>query len=104
MQKFLIAWTVGLIKANEKTKWTDMMRIWRLGQNSAPDVTPRIEWQDPTSGEVYYARTIGKECLFGAAANACAGGQVVQKGIDRESLLKQVRELVAQSIRRTLPT
>src|SRR4029078_8440844 len=37
VQKFLIAWTVALIKANEKTKWTDMMRICRLGQNSAPD-------------------------------------------------------------------
>jgi hypothetical protein len=81
VQKFLVAWTVALIKANEKTNWTDMMRIWRLGQNASPDITPRIEWQDPTSGEIYYARTVGTECLFGDAQNACAGGQVVQKGV-----------------------
>ncbi|HET6283158.1 MAG TPA: hypothetical protein VFH73_19525, partial [Polyangia bacterium] len=81
VQKFVIAWTVALITANEKTQWTDMMRIWRLGQNSSPDITPRIEWQDPTSGETYYARAMGTECLFGNAASNCAGGKVVQKGI-----------------------
>jgi hypothetical protein len=81
VQKFLIAWTVAFIRANDKTNWTDMMRIWRLGQDAAPDLTPRIEWQDPTSGETYYARTIGTECLYGDASNGCAGGKIVQKGI-----------------------
>ena len=81
VQKFLIAWTVALIKANEKTQWTDMMRIWKLGQNTAPDVSPRIEWQDPASGQLYYARTFGKECLFGDASNGCAGGKLVERGI-----------------------
>ena len=81
VQKFLIVWTVSFIKANQKTDWTDMMRIWRLGENTAPEVTPRIEWQDPVSGETYYARAIGTECLFGDATNNCAGGQIVQKGI-----------------------
>jgi hypothetical protein len=81
VQKFLIAWTVAFIKANDKTTWTDMMRIWRLGQNPAPDLTARIEWQDPTSGETYYARAIGTECFYGDPANGCAGGKIVQKGI-----------------------
>ena len=58
-----------------------MMRIWRLGENASPDVSPRIEWQDPISGETYYARTFGTECMFGDAQNACAGGKVVQKGV-----------------------
>jgi hypothetical protein len=80
-QKFLIAWTVALIKANEKTSWSDMMRIWRLGQNASPDLAQRIEWQDPSSGQTYYARVFGSECLFGDAQNSCAGGKVVQKGI-----------------------
>ena len=44
-------------------------------------MTPRIEWQDPGSGEIYYAHTIGTECLFGDATNNCAGGQIAQKGI-----------------------
>jgi hypothetical protein len=74
-------WTVSFVKANQKTNWTDMLRIWRLGENAAPDVTPRIEWQDPGSGEIYYAHASGTECLFGDATNNCAGGQIVQKGI-----------------------
>ncbi|MEO8212258.1 MAG: hypothetical protein ABI560_03650 [Myxococcales bacterium] len=81
VQKFLMAWTVAFIKANEKTAWTDMMRIWKLGQNASPEIEPRLEWQDPVSGEIYYARTFGTECLFGDVANGCAGGKVVQKGI-----------------------
>ena len=81
VQKFLMVWTVALIKANEKTNWTDMMRIWRLGQNASPDIDQRIEWQDPISGEVYYARDFGTECLFGNAAAGCTGGKQVQKGI-----------------------
>jgi hypothetical protein len=81
VQKFLILWTVAYIKANQKTNWTDTLRIWRLGENSAPDVDPRIEWQDPVSGETYYARASGTECLFGDATNNCAGGQIVQQGI-----------------------
>ncbi len=81
VQKFLMAWTLTYIKANEKTDWTDTLRIWRLGQNAAPDLEPRIEWQDPVSGELYVARTKGSECLFGDAANACAGGKLVEKGI-----------------------
>jgi hypothetical protein len=95
VQKFLIAWTVGLIKANEKTKWTDMMRIWRLGSESAPDITPRVEWRDPISGQTYYARDIGKECLFGDATNACAGGQMVQKGIAAR-VLEYANQLTAR--------
>ena len=81
VQKFLIVWTISFIRANQKTDWTDMLRIWRLGQNPTPDLTPRIEWQDPISGETYYARTIGTECLYGDASNGCAGGKIVQKGI-----------------------
>jgi hypothetical protein len=81
VQKFLMAWTVALIKANDKTNWTDMMRIWKLGANTTPDYAQRIEWQDPISGDTYYARTFDTECLFGDGTSSCAGGQVVQKGI-----------------------
>ncbi|HVR63258.1 MAG TPA: zinc-dependent metalloprotease [Polyangia bacterium] len=95
VQKFLMVWTVALIKANEKTNWTDMMRIWRLGQNASPEIDQRIEWQDPTSGEIYYARDFGTECLFGDAANACAGGTVVQKGIAAR-VLEYANQLTAR--------
>ena len=93
----MIAWTVALIKANEKTQWTDMMRIWKLGQNAAPDIAPRIEWQDPSSGELYYARTFGKECLFGDATNGCAGGKMVEKGIAAR-VLEYANQLTAGAI------
>jgi hypothetical protein len=94
VQKFLIAWTVAFIRANQKTSWTDMMRIWRLGQDTAPDLTARIEWQDPASGETYYAHAIGTECLFGDATNACAGGKIVQKGIAAR-ILEYANQLTA---------
>ncbi|XXT16216.1 hypothetical protein WME94_38890 [Sorangium sp. So ce429] len=85
VQKFLIAWTLAYIPANGKTNWMDMMRIYRLGTDSEPGIEQRIEWQDPTSGQIYYARTYGMECLFGTGADRASckdtGGKWVQKGI-----------------------
>jgi hypothetical protein len=57
-----------------------MMKIYRLGPEVTPAFENRIEWQDPISGDVYYARTYGKECLFGTG-DTCVGGKIVQKGI-----------------------
>jgi len=94
VQKFLIAWTVALIKANERTNWTDMLRIWRLGENPNPDFDQRIEWQNPVSGEVYVARSFGTECLFGDTANGCQGGKVVERGIAAR-ILQYANELTA---------
>ncbi|APR87679.1 hypothetical protein A7982_13028 [Minicystis rosea] len=92
VQKFLIAWTLAHIPANQKTGWVDMMRITRLDDGPAPALEDRIEWQDPVSGQIYYARTYGMECLFGSPAAtdraSCeiangkpTGGRWVQKGI-----------------------
>ena len=36
-----------------------MMKIYKLGPDSDPVFEQRIEWQDPKSGDVYYARTYG---------------------------------------------
>jgi hypothetical protein len=85
VQKFLIAWTAAHIPANQHSQQIDSMRIYRLGLNSDPAFENRIEWQDPQSGQLYYAKTFGQECLFGAGADAedCAasGGKWVEKGI-----------------------
>jgi hypothetical protein len=94
VQKFLIAWTLAYIPANQQSNWVDMMRIYRIGQNADPALDQRIEWQDPLSGEMFYARTYGKECLFGAVKStdvtdlqkktSCESnghGHWVQKGI-----------------------
>jgi hypothetical protein len=83
VQKFLIAWTLAYLPENQKTTWLDMMSIYRL--DADPRIEGRIEWQDPTSGQLYYARTYGMECLFGtgsdAATCAASNGKWAQKGI-----------------------
>ncbi len=92
VQKFMIAWTLAYIPANQQADWVDMMRIYRLGQNASPDITNRVEWQDPVSQEIYYAKSYGKECLFGSPTatdkvscegtlTAPTGGHWVEKGI-----------------------
>jgi hypothetical protein len=94
VQKFWIAWTMAFVTANQRSDWVDMMSIYRLGRNTDPELEPRIEWQDPTSGVSYYARTYGKECLFGDPNDACKGGKVVEKGIAAR-VLEYANELTA---------
>ncbi len=72
VQKFLIAWTLLYATADDMTQWVDMMRIWRAGTTPEPLFEERIEWQDPQSGQIYYAKTYGTEVIE---------GQEVQKGI-----------------------
>jgi hypothetical protein len=70
-QKFLIAQTLMYLVDNERTEWFDMMRLWRLGSDADPAFTNRIEFHDP-SGQVWVAKTYGKETIF---------GKEVQRGI-----------------------
>jgi hypothetical protein len=72
------------------------MRLYRLGANSDPAFEERIEWQDPSSGELYYAKTFGTECLFGDPADGCTGGRVVQKGIAAR-VLEYANELTGRA-------
>ncbi|HTQ04657.1 MAG TPA: hypothetical protein VMI54_12410 [Polyangiaceae bacterium] len=94
VQKFLIAWTVSYIKANEKSQWLDMLRIYRDGANPDPGLGQQIEWEDPVSGEVYHASSYGEECFYGTDAN-CTGGKLVEKGIAAR-VLEYANELTAQ--------
>jgi hypothetical protein len=92
VQKFMIAYTLAYIPADQQANWVDMMRIYKQGPNSAPAFNNRIEWQDPVSGDLYYAKTYGMECLFGSSTattkTLCegtvqnpTGGHWVQQGI-----------------------
>lgn len=113
VQKFLIAWTAAYISANQKAEWIDMMRIYRVGPHNEPSFEGRVEWQDPFSGQIYYAKTYGKECLFGTVkidptdptseittdagkAKECvkSGGKWVQRGIAAR-VLEYANELTA---------
>ena len=79
VQKFLIAWTMAFVTANQRSEWVDMIDLY--GSVGTRTLLSASSWQDPTSGETYYARSYGKECLFGDAADGCAGGKLVEKGI-----------------------
>jgi hypothetical protein len=89
VQKFLIAWTLAYIPADQQTNWIDMLRLYRAGENSDPVFADRVEWQDPVSGEFFYAKSYGHECLFGSSAVpptdlatcTAASGKWVEKGI-----------------------
>jgi hypothetical protein len=99
VQKFLIAWTLTYLPANEKGQWLDMMRVYRMGEDADPQIDARIEWQDPASGQVYVARTYGMECLFGAGTDreACegSGGTWAQRGIAAR-VLQYANELTSK--------
>lgn len=99
VQKFLIAWTLTHLPVNQKVGWIDMMRVYKQGEDAAPEIGARIEWEDPTSGQVYSARTYGMECLFGAGSDrdACeaSGGKWAQKGIAAR-VLQYANELTSK--------
>ena len=95
VQKFLIAWTVAYIKANEKTDWTDMMRIWRLGVNAAPRSSrasngrTRCRARSTTRASIGHGVPVRRR-----ARTAAPGGKMVQKGIAAR-VLEYANELTA---------
>jgi hypothetical protein len=62
-----------------KEDWIDMMRIFRLGTNSAPlfPAAEQATWVDPLSGQSYVAHRYGTEKL---------DGQTVDRGIGARML------------------
>jgi hypothetical protein len=95
VQKFLIAWTIGYIKANEKSQWLDMMRIFKAGANANPELGQQVEWEDPTSGQLYHAASFGSECFYGTG-DTCQGGKMVEKGIAAR-VLEYANQLTAKA-------
>jgi hypothetical protein len=94
VQKFLVAWTVGYIKANEKSQWLDQLRTYKGGVNPDPTLPQQVEWEDPVSGTVYHAASFGQECFYGTGDN-CDGGELVEKGIAAR-VLEYANQLTAQ--------
>ncbi|MCP4674560.1 MAG: hypothetical protein GY854_03390 [Deltaproteobacteria bacterium] len=70
-QKFLIAWTLLYLPANQQQDWLNLLRIWELGKDADPNIDKRIEFHNP-GGKTYVARTFGTEQIF---------GKTVQRGI-----------------------
>lgn len=85
-QKFLIAWTMMYLPANQQQDWIDMMRVWEMGEDADPGFDNRIEYHHPT-GKVYVAKTYGTETIF---------GKTVQRGIAAR-VLEYANELMEQA-------
>ncbi|MFO0659734.1 MAG: hypothetical protein U0165_07880 [Polyangiaceae bacterium] len=81
VQKFLIAWSLAYIQANERTDWLNEMRIYKVGAEADPQLDRRIEWHDPSTGVTYTAQRYGTECIYGDENNNCAGGDSAEIGI-----------------------
>jgi hypothetical protein len=65
VQKFLIFSALLNLPESYKEDWIDMMRIFRLGTNSAPSFTEQAKWVDPLSGQSYVAHRYGLEKVDG---------------------------------------
>jgi hypothetical protein len=87
-QKFLIFDTLMYLPANQMRDWLDMMRLWRLGEDSDPGMpeAARIEWHNP-QGDTFVARRYGTEVIF---------GKTVEKGIAAR-VLEYTNELMEQA-------
>jgi hypothetical protein len=62
-----------------KRDWMDMMRIFRLGTNSAPLFPPaeQATWVDPLSGQSYVAHRYGTEVLDGQSLDRGIGARML---------------------------
>jgi len=75
-QKFLIAFTLNYLPANQQQQWMNQLALWELGRDTDPEFDNRIEFHSPT-GRTYVAKTFGKETVF---------GKTVQKGVSARML------------------
>jgi hypothetical protein len=82
-QKFAMLLSLIFIRENQKTYWTDQMRLYD-GNVDNPDFDDRVEFHDP-SGRTWIARSFGTEVLF---------GKTVEKGIGAR-MLQYANELLA---------
>jgi hypothetical protein len=85
VQKFFIAWTIGLIKANEKTPWLDSMRLYRLGQNANPRLDRTHRVARSVDRRALLREILRDRMLFGDAANDCAGRPLGAEGHRRRA-------------------
>jgi len=86
-QKFAMLFSLIFLPENQRTTWTDQMRIYVLGQDNDPGFENRIEFHDP-DGKVYVAQTFGTETLY---------GKTVQRGIAAR-VLEYANELLQAGV------
>jgi hypothetical protein len=79
VQKFLVFSALVNLPESYKEDWIDMMRIFRLGTNSAPlfPAAEQATWVDPLSGQSYVAHRYGTEQLDGLAVDRGIGARML---------------------------
>jgi hypothetical protein len=79
VQKFIVFTALVNLPESYKEDWIDMMRIFRLGTNSAPLFPPEQQatWVDPLSGQSYVAHRYGNELIDGQSLDRGIGARML---------------------------
>jgi hypothetical protein len=78
-QKFMALWAYVYQPESEVMDFTDMMRIWKVGDTVNPDLAGAyIQWTDPESGLNYYAKRYGDEVLLGKTYDKGIAAKMLQ--------------------------
>jgi hypothetical protein len=79
VQKFLIYSALVNLPESYKEDWIDMMRVFRLGTNSAPlfPAAEQATWVDPLSGQSYVAHRYGTETIDGIPVDRGIGARML---------------------------
>lgn len=79
VQKFITLFSLLYLPDNWKRDWVDLMRIYQIGTSADPGLgEASVGFRDPLSGEVYYARSYGKETLDGRIVDRGIGARVLE--------------------------
>lgn len=80
IQKFVAFWSLLNLPESWKLDWVDMMRIWKLGDDSDPSFPDdqRVVWRDPLSSQVYVAHRYGTEVIDGREVDRGIAARVIQ--------------------------
>ena len=80
IQKFVLFYSYVFLPASQRNDWVDMLRIFKLGTDTAPAFDPAemVEWKDPQTGYRYLAKRFGDEQLFGKTYDKGIGAKMVQ--------------------------
>jgi hypothetical protein len=79
VQKFITLFSLLYLPDSWKRDWVDLMRIYQIGSNANPQLgTAAVGFRDPVSGEVYVARSYGKESIEGRVVDRGVGARVLE--------------------------
>ena len=79
VQKFLVFSALVNLPESYKEDWIDMMRIFRVGTDSAPlfPAEQQATWVDPLSGQSYVAHRYGTETIDGQDVDRGIGARML---------------------------